>query len=291
MATVGTADQRRVLMANDRRLAIDPPERSASESVGPQLLGRVYRPDPRDWSLDRLMEIAEPSESILQRTVEQVLRDTPYFSDWRSYLVFWRWLSKHREPTPGPPPTPTDAAPAWDLKVQLDQADTPHCVGFGWAGWVDAAPVEGEYQNADGHALYYECKVIDGEPHAENGSTVRSGALAVRARGRLAAFAFATSTAEIDDWLNKQGSVVVGTNWTNDMFEPDADGLVKPTGAVAGGHCYLMIDKIDTEDAYLFQNSWGASWGANGRFKMKRSDFASLLGADGEACCAAELPH
>jgi hypothetical protein len=278
-------------MANDRRLAIDPPERSASEEVGPQLLGRVYRPDPRDWSLDRLMEIAEPPESILQQTVEQVLRDTTYFSDWRSYLVFWRWLSKHRKPTPGPTPKPTDAAPAWELKIQLDQADTPHCVGFGWAGWVDAMPVEGAYQNADGHALYYECKVIDGEPRAENGSTVRSGALAVRTRGRLAAFAFASSTAEIDDWLNKQGSVVVGTNWTNDMFRPDADGLVKPTGAVAGGHCYLMLDKIDAEDAYLFQNSWGSGWGANGRFKMKRSDFDSLLQADGEACCAAELPH
>jgi hypothetical protein len=276
-------------MENDRRSAIDPPSSSANAVTGRHLLGRIYRPDARDWSLAQLMEIAEPPASTLQRTVEQVLQETPYFSDWRSYLVFWRWLRKQGRPVK--PDKPDDAAAAWDLKVQLDQGQTGHCVGFGWSGWVDAAPVEGVYQNADAHALYYECKVIDGEPHAENGSTVRSGALAVRARGRLAAFAFAGSTREIDEWINQQGSVVVGTNWTEDMFQPDADGYVRPTGQTAGGHCYVMIDRLDREDAYLFQNSWGAGWGLSGRFKMKISDFAGLLGDDGEACCAAELPQ
>lgn len=279
-------------MENDRRLAMDPPTRSAGEGAGPHLLGRLYRPDPRDWSLDRLMEIAEPPESIRQRTIEQVMAETSYFTDWNAYLIFWRWLKKHHKPTPTPRPTPAgDATPAWDLKIQLDQGDTGHCVGFGWSGWVDATPVEGAYQNADGHALYYECKVIDGEPGAENGSTVRSGALALRNRGRLAAFAFARTTAEIDDWVNGQGSVVVGTTWTNDMFHPDADGFVKPTGAVAGGHCYLLLDRLDDEDAYLFQNSWGPTWGLSGRFKIKISDFDGLLQDNGEACFAAELPH
>jgi hypothetical protein len=276
-------------MEQTRQLALDPPPRSAALTLGRHLLGRIYKPDPRDWSLTRLMEVAEPGDATLQLTVEQVLTQTPYFSTWPNYLSFWRWLKKqpkHPHPTPS-----VDTTPGWELKIQLDQGQTGHCVGFGWAGWVDAMPVEGNYQNADGHALYYECKVIDGEPLAENGSTVRSGPLALRNRGRLAAFAFAASTAEIDTWINNQGPVVVGTSWTNDMFNPDANGFVKPTGAVAGGHCYLMLEKVDAQDAYVFQNSWGASWGQNGRFRMKRSDFASLLADQGEACCAAELPH
>jgi hypothetical protein len=274
-------------MESSRRLAVDPPPRSASQTLGPHLLGRIYVPDPRDWSLMRLTEIAEPPPSLLEKTVQQVLDETTYFSDWRSYLVLWRWLKQQKHK----PPKPTDDAPGWELKIQLDQGQTGHCVGFGWAGWVDAMPVEGAYQNADGHALYYECKVIDGEPQAENGSTVRSGALALRTRGRLAAFAFAKTTAEIDTWIDTNGPIVVGTTWTNDMFNPDANGFVKPSGAVAGGHCYLMLDRIDAEDAYVFQNSWGAGWGQNGRFKIKRSDFDSLLQDSGEACCAAELPH
>jgi hypothetical protein len=274
-------------MEEGRQLAIDPPVRSASELVGSQLLGRIFRPDPRDWSLSRLLEIADPPDSLLEKTVEQVLQDTQYFSDWRAYLVFWRWLKRHREPSPAK----EDGSPAWDLQIQLDQGQTNHCVGFGWAVWGDAAPIRDEYQNADAHGIYYECKVIDGQQGAENGSTVRSGALAMRTRGRLAAFAFAHSTDEINQWIDSKGPVVVGTTWTNDMFEPDANGYVKPTGGPAGGHCYLLLDRIDEEDAYLFQNSWGGSWGLGGRFKMKRADFDGLLSDYGEACCSLELPR
>ncbi|MFC7547019.1 C1 family peptidase [Plantactinospora sp. GCM10030261] len=275
-------------MEEGRRLAVDPPRRSAGGVADRRLLGRIYRPDPRDWSLSRLLEIAEPPDSIRQSTIEQVLAETTYFTDWRSYLVFWRWLKKQQEPAP---PAPTDRAPAWELPIQLDQGDTGHCVGFGWAGWVDATPVPGTYQNADAHALYYECKIIDGEPGEENGSTVRSGALALRNRGRVAAFGFADNLTEIDEWINAQGTVVVGTEWTQDMFTPDGDGYVKPTGSVQGGHCYLMLDRLDAEDAYLFQNSWGDNWGQSGRFKIKSRDFEGLLASQGEACCAAELPH
>ena len=271
-----------------RRLAVDPPPRSAAATLGRHLLGRIYKPDPRDWSIAKLLEIAEPTDAILQMTIDEVRQQTTYFSNWPSYLVLWRWLKAHGKP---PKPIVGDTTPGWELKIQLDQGQTGHCVGFGWTGWVDAMPVEGNLQNADGHAIYYECKVIDGEPLAENGSYVRSGALALRNRGRLVAFAFAKNTTEIDDWINTHGPVVVGTSWTNDMFNPDAKGYVKPTGGVAGGHCYLMLEKVDDEDAYVFQNSWGASWGQNGRFRMKRSDFGSLLQDSGEACCAAELPH
>jgi Papain family cysteine protease len=274
-------------MVNDTpREAVDRPLRSASETVGPHLLGRIYLPDPRDWSVARLMEVAEPTDAILTKTIDEVMKETTYFTSWQSYLVLWRWLKLQQHKPPGP----SSSAPEWPLDLQLDQGQTGHCVGFGWSGWVDALPVEGHYQNADAHALYYECKVIDGAPHAENGSSVRSGALALRTRGRLAAFAFATTTAEIDQWIDHSGPVVVGTTWTNDMFNPDADGFVKPTGAAAGGHCYVMLDRLDADDAYLFQNSWGASWGLNGRFKIRRADFDSLLQDQGEACCAAELP-
>jgi hypothetical protein len=225
-------------MDDRRRLAIDPPQQSAAATLGPHLLGRIYKPDPRDWTLEQLFQVLAPGDL----------------------------------------PRGVDTTPGWELRIQLDQGPTSHCVGFCWAGWGNAAPVEDNFQNADG------------EPRAENGTTVRSGALALRDRARLAAFAFAKSTAEIDDWINTRGSVVIGSNWTNDMFNPDANGYVRPTGAVAGGHCYLMLERIDADDAYVFQNSWGAGWGLHGRFKMKRTDLEGLLRDQGDACCSTELP-
>ena len=179
-------------MARERQLAIDAPVRSAAVDPGRHLLGRVYTPDPRDWSLQRLMAVAAPSDAILGQTIQQVMDSTQYLSSWPAYLALWRWLKTKQHPVA--PVPPAAGTPAWELLVQLDQGQTGHCVGFGWAGWGDAAPVEDTYQNADGNAIYYECKVIDGQPHQENGSSVRSGALAMRARGRLSAFAFATSS-------------------------------------------------------------------------------------------------
>ena len=82
----------------------------------------------------------------------------------------------------------------------------------------------------------------------------------------------------------------MGTTWTNDMFQPDAKGFVKPTGAVAGGHCYLLIDHIDGQDAYLFQNSWGASWGDHGRFRMKAGDVACPAGRPGRGVLRDRAP-
>src|SRR5207245_11804461 len=98
-------------MEEGRRLAADGPTRSASDLIGPHLLGRVFRPDPRDWSLSRLMDIAEPPESTLQQTVEQVMESTEYLSNWQAYLVFWRWLKRHCEPPSKEdttPPSPPD---------------------------------------------------------------------------------------------------------------------------------------------------------------------------------------
>lgn len=271
----------------EARLAVDAPARSAAEALGSHLLGRTFEEDPRDWTIEQLRTATEVPDSVMEMTIQDVLHETTYFSSWRDFLVLWRWLKQHQKPGPAPG---VDTTAPWEDLIQLDQGQTGHCVGFGWAGWGDAAPVEDTFQNADAHAIYYECKVIDGQPGQENGSTVRSGAIAMRNRGRLATFAFARSMDEIDSWIDHQGPVVMGTNWTNDMFNPDANGYVRPTGAVAGGHCYQMLDRLDQEDAYLFDNSWGLGWGDNGRFRMKRKDVEHLLNQQGEACFAQELP-
>ena len=140
--------------------------------------------------------------------------------------------------------------------------------------------------NADGHAIYYECKVIEGQPGNEDGAYVRDGAKAMLARNRLGVYAFADTIDTALTHLRSYGPLVVGTDWTNDMFDPDAQGFVKPTGGVAGGHCYLWYGVRG--DVFDFKNSWG-DWGDNGSFHMHRADFEVLFSSWGEVVASVEL--
>lgn len=193
-------------------------------------------------------------------------------------------------PVPAPqPPAPVGVDQVWRTPIVLDQGETPHCVGFGWADWGNTEPTFDSYINDDANKVYYECKVIDGEPNQEDGSDVRSGAKAMKARSKLNAYAFAKTLDVAEQFVKTQGPVVVGTDWLENMFTPDNHGYVPASGSLAGGHCYLWIGVIETEDAYQFLNSWGAGWGLAGKFKMKKNDFASLFANLGEACAAVEI--
>lgn len=277
-------------------------------SIGVHLLGRVpSHPDVRDYQLAHFLT-PDPLDAALAAVVAK---------HYSKALKTWATLVTTRVkaispappppplpvPTPSPSPAPSPAptpvpTPApnpvdveWvDAEGALDQEDTGHCVGFGWAQWGNTLPIDDHFVNADGHAIYYEAKAIDKEPGQENGSTVRSGAAAMLKRKRLSAYAFAKSVDEMRSWLDGHGPVVVGTDWYELMFQPDSNGFVYPTGNVVGGHCYCCVGDIVSEGALLFQNSWGQDWGLpGGRFKMTYADFGKVFKNNGEACAAVEL--
>ncbi|MCL4395191.1 MAG: hypothetical protein M1482_10385 [Chloroflexi bacterium] len=178
----------------------------------------------------------------------------------------------------------------WPVSKVLDQGETGHCVGFACAGFGIAEPVADPWDNSAGDKIYYLAKVIDGEPNAEDGTTVRSGARALQKLRRLHAYAFARTVGEVKTWVLSKGTLVVGTDWYESMMETDGRGYVRPGGRLAGGHAYLLIGYDAKENAFVFQNSWGKSWGKAGRFKMKVNDFARLLSMQGEALTAVEAP-
>ena len=127
---------------------------------------------------------------------------------------------------------------------------------------------------------------------------MRSLAKALHNRNRLSVYAWATTTAEITQWLQTKGPVVVGTDWYYDMMDPPASGVIQPTGGVAGGHAYVLVGAVDknanpssTPGFYLMQNSWGRSWGKDGTALIDIGDFGRvLLARDGEALVTVELP-
>jgi hypothetical protein len=260
-------------------------------------LGRLAnRPDLRDWSAGKLhmaLTSMAPSDAELQMPFGDAIKTLAYFSSWQNYRLFWREVKKIRAGAPVTPSTATSKV--WDDPIVLDQGDFGTCIGNGGAGFLASDPVMDPNVDENlARALYYESTVIDGspDPSYQNGSTIRSLAKALQNRGRVAAYAMATTIGDVDEWLLNHGSIPIGIDWTNDMFDPDKDGLLHVTGGVAGGHC-VLLNGIDDAGMYVGTNSWGPNWGDNGRFKIGRADLKTLLHGietPGDFLLAAELP-
>jgi hypothetical protein len=171
----------------------------------------------------------------------------------------------------------------------LNQRDHPHCGGFGLANFCNNDPINDFFLDADGIKFYKLCKDIDGESGQENGTSIRSVAKVAKQIGRIANYAFAYSVDEIAWWILNKGPVILGTDWTNDMFVPDARNIIHPTGEVVGGHCYEVNAKT-VDGLFRIHNSWGDNFGINGEAFISMDDLARLLRAGGEAVTAVELP-
>lgn len=257
-------------------------------------LGRIYVPDARDWSmrsaLDKIATLTPLEQANL--TVQSSRATAAATKAWiriATPLIEGLVPVPPIPPTPPTPPTPPSSTVTWNDIYRLDQGQTSHCVGFGWTGWRGCAPTEDVVTNADADTAYYACKVIDGDPKAETGSSVRSGAKVMQNMGLLTNYVFDTDVDVVVAWIQQHGPVVFGSNWNQNMFNPDPSGLVDIGGALAGGHCYLGHSYNPATDMIQCRNSWGASWGVNGDFWIKRIDMATLLAAQGEACAATEV--
>jgi len=260
--------------------------------IGPHLLGRrPTTPDDRDFRADNFvtdkLEITDPS-LLIEAGVSELKKTTVTFQKWAATKYadpttthWWKALNAFDSARALlSPPIPVPQNVNWAMNDPLlDQKNTNHCGGFGGCHWGNTLPVDDHYTATDAHDLYYEAVKIGMGGRNEDGVESRWVAKALKARGRLSTYAFAYSTDAITDWLRTRGPVMVGTDWTNDMFNPSPTGYVRPTGAIAGGHFYVLIAHQPEEptESYLAVNSWGSSWGLGGYFRITVSDFDKLL--------------
>jgi hypothetical protein len=176
-----------------------------------------------------------------------------------------------------------------------DQGESSMCVAFSWVHWLEDGPV---VQDAiDGRAkpfynpekFYKEAQLRDGFPgNNYNGSSVRAGAKMLKELGIIKEYRWAFTLNEVVRTLINVGPMVVGTKWYEDMYEPDKSGLVRPTGAGAGGHAYVLNGVDKKKGLIRFKNSWSRKWGDRGYGYITFEDFQTLLSRNGDACIAIE---
>lgn len=196
----------------------------------------------------------------------------------------------------------------WKLGPVLDQGDTSECTRFALAARRGARPIYTPDPLAEVTRDYYLWAIANDEfpdppggPDEGGGTTMRAMCQAGRQFGILKNFYTASHVLTLVRYVRRFGPLPVGTEWTDDMFTPTAEGFVVPTGAVAGGHAFLCAwhsraveaaPEISSDDTLYFQQSWGDSWGDHGHFRMRLGDFRELLEErGGEAYEPVELRH
>ncbi len=172
-----------------------------------------------------------------------------------------------------------------------NQGNTPQCVGYSWAHFIDDGPIKhsGPKPNTNPTLIYREAQKID-EWMGENydGTSVRAGAKYLKSQNKISSYLWAYNLDTLIKTVLTQGPVVVGTNWYNGMFYPDKNGLIKISGRIMGGHAYV-INGIDTKkQLFRIKNSWGRSWGVKGSAFISFANMQRLINENGEICLAVE---
>jgi hypothetical protein len=99
----------------------------------------------------------------------------------------------------------------------------------------------------------------------------------------ISGYVWATSVQEALTLIQK-GPFIIGTDWTTAMNQPDTNGIIKKpaSGEARGGHEYVCRERDAQAGLWWFDNSWGDSWGKNGRFAYDDAGMSALLARGGD---------
>ncbi len=238
-------------------------------------------------TMEPLFNFEESPELFLGRTYIEDERDKKYLINNHLHLLI---QSKNNLTNPRLKIT----SKYWDDNGWWgDQKNTPHCVGYSWAHWVDDGPIKhlGQKPFVNPTIIYENAQKLDqwpGENYA--GTSVRGGVKYLQKIGRVKNYYWAYDVNTLITTVLNIGPVVVGTNWYKGMFYPDKNGLIKISGQIMGGHAYVINGVDIVKKQFRLKNSWGRKWGKSGSAFISFNDMSKLISEYGEICLATEIP-
>jgi hypothetical protein len=183
----------------------------------------------------------------------------------------------------------------WHYGPVLDQGDGA-CVAFTGGDLLNSRPLRGTRSpttlwNADRCLdLYADVTALDDYPGTwrrdgtgqDTGSSALGLYRALKARGEVTRIEWAFGLRHALEALMR-GPVAFGIPWRSDMFTPDAEGRIRYSGDVVGGHELAGFRlQVRLERVWLL-NHWGPDWGRNGWCWMTWDDLGQALAEQGDA--------
>lgn len=185
----------------------------------------------------------------------------------------------------------------WEGGAWLDQGQTGTCVGNAFAHRRADSPIPITGITEDwARTLYVDAS---GDTTLQEGTSGLAACRVLATRGTITSYHWVTTAEELRTAVLDLGTVCVGTNWYESMFDPverygNSYMRVSPASGLAGGHEYLIngINLAPSEGPPFarMKNSWGKGWGHGGTARFELSALEDLLfSADGDAVLITEV--
>lgn len=179
----------------------------------------------------------------------------------------------------------------WADSVLLDQGDLGSCTGnatvgnLGTVPFLTTLPADTSLDEVLAVKVYSLATSLDSYsgqyPPTDTGSDGLSAAKAAKQFGLISGYTHALSLNAALTAL-QSGPVITGVDWYQGFDNPDANGLVKISGQVRGGHEFVVTGFDPATNLVKARNSWGPSFGQNGFFYFSTSDWQTLLNNQGD---------
>jgi hypothetical protein len=152
---------------------------------------------------------------------------------------------------------------------------------------LPARPTEDADQDeAQAVALYSAAtrrdRIHGNYPPLDTGSTGLAVAKAAKSVGLISGYQHAFS---LDATLKALSvtPLIIGVHWYEGFDHPDTTGRAAISGAVRGGHEFLLYGIDADQRTVLARNSWGRAFGVEGCFSFGWDDLGRLLAEEGDA--------
>jgi hypothetical protein len=223
-------------------------------------------PDPRDWPIRSLLNVAAIVPVLPEKHLDRVLSKS--------------------------------------LKDRFDQGNTNSCVGQS-TGLIKRVQERRDLHRdlkIDPVAIWMESKLNDGigRPEDNRGTFIRTAldrlllSAPVTAgwspRLRIASYFRIQTLDEAKAAIFAVGPIVVGSTWFEEWFDPEPDGMLPKGRKDVGGHAFVLYGWDNEREAFRAANSWGTGWGDHGDFWIPFDVWGDALDEAWKAVDAIDVP-